>query len=75
MSDVGGPERPEPAGGGEEPEEPPMVGSGGEDISAGIIVSSAGGRRLDAGRDPGHSDLDEIIDNSRTQPEHRAENG
>lgn len=58
-----------------DPEEPPLVGSGGEDVSAGIIVSGAGGRRLDDDREPGHSDLDEVIANSRSQPEHRTETG
>ncbi len=51
----------------EEPAEPPLVGAGGEDISAGIIVSGAGGRRLDADREPGHGDLDEVVEGGRRQ--------
>ncbi len=60
---------------GDDREEPALTGAGGEDISAGIIASGAGGRTLDDDQAPGHSDLDEIIANSRSQPEHRSETG
>lgn len=64
MSDVGDHDaREEP----EEAQNPPLVASGGEDISAGIIVSGAGGRRLDDDQEPGHGDLDEIVERGRTQ--------
>ena len=56
-------------------DEPALTGSGGDDISAGIITSGAGGRSLDDDQEPGHGDLDEVIANSRSQPEHRAESG
>lgn len=56
-------------------QEPPLVGSGGEDVSAGLIVSGAGGRRLDADQQPGQGDLDDVIQSSRSQPEHRTESG
>ena len=56
-------------------EEPALTGSGGDDISAGIITSGAGGRQLDDDQEPGHSDLDEVVANSRSQPEHRPETG
>ena len=66
MSDLGQghPER-EP----DEPERegPPLVGAGGEDISGGIIVSGTGGRRLDDDGEPGHSDLDEVVEGGRRQ--------
>ena len=78
MSDVGDRDAAEEADGPdgpERPEGPSMVGSGGDDISAGIIVSGTGGRRLDDDREPGHSDLDDIIERSRSQPPHRPETG
>jgi len=75
VGDVGDRDAAEAADGPDGPEDPSMVGSGGEDISAGIIVSGAGGRRLDDDQEPGHSDLDQIIENSRTQPQHRPETG
>lgn len=56
-------------------EEPALTGSGGDDISAGIITSGSGGRQLDDDQEPGHGDLDEVVGNSRSQPEHRAETG
>ena len=56
-------------------EEPALTGSGGDDVSAGIITSSTGGRSLDDDQEPGHGDLDEVIANGRSQPEHRAETG
>ena len=59
----------------DEEEQPGLTGSGGDDISAGIITSGAGGRALDEDQEPGHGDLDEIIRNSRSQPEHRSETG
>ena len=59
----------------EDQEEPALTGSGGDDVSAGIITSGAGGRSLDEDQEPGHGDLDEIIRNSRSQPEHRSETG
>ena len=59
----------------EDQEEPALTGSGGDDISAGIIASGAGGRVLDDDQAPGHSDLDEVVENSRSQPEHRTETG
>ena len=56
-------------------DQPGLTGSGGDDISAGIIASGAGGRVLDDDQVPGHSDLDEVVENSRSQPEHRTETG
>ncbi len=64
MSDVGDRDAPDEP---EEPQEQSLVGSGGEDISAGIIVSGAGGRRLDDDREPGHGDLDEVVERGRRQ--------
>ena len=60
---------------GDDGNDPALTGSGGEDISGGIMPGGAGGRALDDDQDPGHSDLDEVIGNSRSQPEHRAETG
>ena len=54
---------------------PALTGSGGDDVSAGIMPSGAGGRALDDEQEPGRSDLDAIVENSRSQPEHRSENG
>ena len=56
-------------------DDPALTGSGGDDVSAGIMPSGAEGRTLDEDQDPGHSDLDEVVENSRSQPEHRAETG
>ncbi len=54
---------------------PALSGSGGDDISAGIMPDGAGGRALDDDQDPGHGDIDEVVENSRSQPQHRAETG
>ncbi len=60
---------------GDDQEEPALTGAGGDDISAGIITSGAGGQQLDEDQEPGHGDLDAVVENSRSQPEHRTETG